>query len=374
MQKNHNTGITAHGFALSGAAVMYLFVIYIGVMWGFLIALIPLVHFFPVLKEHDWLTILPSLLIVVILLLHILCSFYTVVLNANSVMIKWFGITVRKIPVARFKVFCAVGNEREDVLCLSCYSINEMANKQERRLLRSFLYKHDVPLRKRRTDWQDSFAREYLNHLRKSPFSIFRERDVIMIEMHPALQYAIRQMYPQLPYRNYTGVTSYHASRFGSFPDDRAVCFPSQLHEYEVHMEPDGIHIRTKKEEISFIPAQQIKTVVRVDIFKGYEKYYPHHIPLLYISSIPEEELALHTASKGYGIFRLNIPTGQSLMAMTAATYLALRWTKKKKDSCVVYHTEKNLAAIQSLYTHVQFNNIATCWLNNSDESLSPEA
>lgn len=373
MQKSCNIGIKAHGFAFSGAAVMYLFFLYIGAMWGLMIALIPLVHFFPVLKEYEWLFAAPTILVPAILLLRMLCCFYTVILEPNMVTLKWFGIPVRRIPVSRLKTFCAVGNGREDVLCLSCYSINEMANMQEERLLRSFLDKHNVPFRKRKADWQNAFAKEHLNRLRKSPFSIFKERDVVMFEMHPSLQYLVHKMYPKLPYMNYTGVTSYHVSRFNSVRENQAVCFPLQLYEYEVRIEKDGIHICNKKEEVSFIPAQKIKTAVRVDVFKGYEKYWPHHMPLLYITSMSEEELAEQASSRGYGGFYLDTSANQALLSMTAATYLTLRWNKSNKDCCILHHTEKNLNALQTLYPHVHINDIAAAWLQDSSEPPTAE-
>lgn len=373
MQKSCNIVIKAPGFALSGASVMYLAIIYIGVMWGILITLIPLVFFFPVLKEYEWLITAPSILVVAILLLHILCFFYTVILEPNMVTLKWFGIPVRRIPISRFKTFCAVGNGREDALCLSCYSINEMANIQEKCLLRSFLDKHNVPFRKRKADWQNVFAREYLNRLRKSPFSIFKEQNVVMFKMHPALQYLTCQMYPQLPYTNYTGVTSYHVSKYNSIRESQAVCFPLQHYEYEVRIETDGIHISNKKDEVSFIPAQQIKTAVRVDVFKGYEKYYPHHMPLLFLTSMSEEELATQTSSRGYAGIHLCDTTDQALLAMMAATYLTLHWNKSHKDCCVLHHTEKNLNVLQTLYPHIHINDIAAAWLQDSSEPPAAE-
>lgn len=368
MQETHNMGIKAGGVALSGAPVIYLSLIYIGVVWVGLIVLIPLMRFFPVLKEYEWVTLTPTFVVWGILLFHMLSIFYTVILEPDAVTLKWLGISVRSVPVSRFKTFCAVGNEREDALCLSCYSVEEMAQMQQRWLLRSFLHKHDVPFRKRKADWQDDFAREYLNLFRSRLFSMFREPDIIMLEMQPALQYAIRQMYPQLPYMNYTEVTSHYVPRFSNFTDNKAVCFSLQLYEYRIRMEPDGIHICTRKEEVSFLPASQIKTAVRVDIFKANEKHYPHHILLLFITSMSEEELSSQSASRGYGGFRVNIPANQALMSMTAATYLALHWTGNKKDSCAVYHTKKNLETIPTLYPHIQINDIAANWLENSVE------
>jgi len=366
MKKHSAAGIKAHGFALSGMSVYYLSLIYCCATFVFLIVLIPLVHVFPILKESEWLVAVPSVATISILPLHIIiCCFYTVILQPNMVVLKWFGMEIRRIPVSQFKTFCAVGNGREDVLCLSCYDIEEMALMQEKRLLRSSLNKHDVPFRKRRADWQDDFAREFLNYLRKKPFSQFRQRRVIMLDMHPSVQCAIRQMYPQLPYMNYTGVTSPHVSRYYDLKENKAVSF-SSLGEYEVCMKPDGIHIRTKQEEISFIPAQEIKTVLRVDIFKGYDRFYPHHLPLLFITGMSEQELAAQISSRGYSGFYLNGSADQSLLAMTAATYLTLRWNQKRKDCCVMYHTEKNLNTLLTLYPHIQFNETAASWLNHS--------
>lgn len=368
MQESCNTRIKAPGFALSGAAVMCLYFIYMGVVLGLLLIFFLLAHFFPALKEYEWLIVAPSILVAVILLLHLLCSFYTVILEPDMVTLKWFGISVRRISAAKFKTFCAVGNGREDVLCLSCYSVNEMADMQERRLLRSFLDKHNVHFLKRRADWQNSFAREYLIKLRNSPFSIFRERNAVMLEMHPALQYAIWQMYPQLPYMNYTGVTSYYASKYDSVRENKAVCFSLQVYESEVHIQTDGIHICNKEDEVSFIPAQQIKTVVRVDIFKGYNKMYPHHMPLLFVTCKSEEELAAQTVNRGYAGIHLGDMTNQALLAMMTATYLTLHWKKNNTDCCVVHHTENNLNALQRLYPHIHFNDIAATWLQNTSQ------
>lgn len=370
MQKSCNTEIKAPGFALSGAVGTYLALIYLGLMWALMIILIPLGHFFPFLKKYNPYTIL-TILYIIIILWHIPCYYYTVILEPNMVTLKCFGIPVRRIPVTRFKTFCAVGNGREDILCLSCYSVSEMADMQERRLLRNFFSKHEVPFRKRNADWKDSFAREYLNCLRKNPFPTFKERDIVMLEMHPALQYAIRQMYPQLPYMNYTGVSLNQVPKYDGIRENRAVCFPLHFYDYDAHIQLDGIHICNKNDEIIFIPAEQIKTIVRVDIFKRYEKYHPHHIPLLFVTCMTEEALAEQPTSVGYaGIYPGNTDN-QTLRAMTAATYLALHWNKDHTDCCIVPHTENNLNALRTLYPHIQINEIAATWL---EDSVAPPA
>lgn len=336
-------------------------------MWGMLAVWIPLAHFFPALDSCDWLILIPVILVLAILFLHILACFYSVFLEPDKITVRWFGITVRAIPTAKLQLFCAVGNEREDVLCLTCRGVDEMAQLQEQRLLRHALTKHEVPFRKGKADWQDAFARAYLNHLRKNPFGIFKEKGTVMLQMQPALQYLIQHMYPQLPYKNYTGVTACYAARFSDIKEDRAICIPMALWDYRIDLKPDGIHICTKKEEVSFISAQQIKTAVRVDIFKGYEKHYPHHLPLMVISCLTEGALAWQADEWEYGENSMRLPNRQALLAMITATEQALRWTVKKKDYCVMHYTEKNLQTIRTLYPAVCVNDIAANWIYDTD-------
>ena len=154
-----------------------------------------------------------------------------------------------------------------------------------------------------------------------------------MLNMHAALQYAISQMYPHLLYKNYTEINSSYVAKYrmfspnyGGLSKKGTLYAPSSLYAYNVRLEPDGIHISNKKKEVSFIPAQRIQTVVRVDIFKPYEKNHPHHVPLLFVACMPEERLAKYTISNGYAGFHLNSTADNALLAMTTATYLASHW------------------------------------------------
>lgn len=252
----HPTELKVRGAALSGVSSIYLFVICLVTIWAVLLVWIPLTHFFPVLICHDWILAIPAILGALIMLISVIASFHTVFLDRDQIVVRWLGITVRRLPVSKLALLCAVGNGREDVLCLSCRTIDEMAQLQEEQLLRNALTKHDVVFRKRKATWKDAFAREYLDHLRRGPFGFFLDRDVVMLEMKPEIQYLLRHIYPHLPYRNYTVVTSCYASRFSGIRDDRwSGVFPLP-HTYRIALEPDGIHVRTKKKEISFVPAQ----------------------------------------------------------------------------------------------------------------------
>lgn len=367
MEEMKDCEIRDRGFLLSGAAGHYLGIVYVVLLLAHVLVMAPIMLFFPAVAEIKWLAEIPMIITGCIFLIYMLGLLYTVTMKNSCVILKWFGIPFRCIPVSRFKMFCAVGNGREDVLCLSPYSVDEMAEKQERRFRKSFLHKHNITRYKHKSGWKDDFSRQYLNHLRKNLFGMLKERNVIMLRMHPSLQYAIQKMYPQLPYMNYTGLTEYKAKKHSGFSENQAVCFRTQAQEYEAHIEADGIYVRNFHEEILFIPAQQIKTAVQVDVFSGYRKFYPHHIPVLYITSLSEEELASHAFSRGKGVFRVNLPFDQAHMAMTAASCLAQYWTTNEKNACVLYHTEKNLLSIQTLYKHVRINTVSENWLENTD-------
>lgn len=367
MQKSNSNSIKVHGFALSGAGIFYLYFVYTGAAFALIIFGAPLMNLLPVIEDIELLSVLPALVVLVIFFLHFLCCFYSVTLEPDVVTLKFFGITIRKIPVSKFKTFCAVGNEKEDVLCLSPYSIDEMADMEEKRLLRSFYYKHNVPFRKRKESWKIDFARDFLNRVRRSPFGAFVKKNIVMFRMHSAVQFSVRKMYPQIPYENYTLTVS----PFSRTNEDEIISYPMQVGIRKIYMQPDGIHIFNNKKDVAFIPALQIKTAVRVDIFREYDKYFPHHIPLLYISDMSESELAEHRTSRGYSGFKLDKSDNQALLAMTAATYLAGTWRIARKNSCVIHLTKKNLETVQTLYPHVQFNDISSCWLNNSLDTPS---
>jgi len=370
---SEQTSIKAKAFMLSNGFNVYAFGVYLGSIWFIMLALIPLTHLFPRLNVYGWIVIVPYMMLpILIMFVGILVPFSKVFIDSDTVTLKWLGTTVKKLSVSRIQLFCAVGNEREDVLCFSCYTIAELAELQEKRLLKNPLEKYNVPLRKKRGDWQDVFTKEYLNYLRGNSFRLIREPNVIMLEMKPVLQYVIRRMYPQIPYKNYTEVTSRYLPRFSLERENEAVCFGglvySGLYGYKVNMEPDGIHIFADKNEKIWIPAQEIKTAVRVDVFKKYDKYDPHHMPLLLITSLSEEELVSRAANSKVISAYSQEKDNQALLAMIAATDMTMRWTIKKKDSCIMHHTQQNVEKLRELYPHIQFNEIAAGWITDSLE------
>ena len=355
--------VKALGHSISGIYLAYLGFIYIGIMFVFILALIPLTSLFPNLKEQEWLGMVPTILILLMLIFHEMFCFYSVHFYSDKIILKWLGISLETIPLSEFKLLCAVGNDREDVLCLSRYSIEEIADMNEKKLLRGVFTKDEVPFRKKNANWQTNFAKEYLLRSRRKPFCIFRKKAFVMIDMHPSLQYALRKMLPQIPYKNLTDIHTLHISRFSEIPKNEVMCFGLQMHKYYFYMKRDGVHIETAKKDISFILAEQIKTAVRVDFFMGYSKYYPHHIPLLFITTMSAKELKNSPSAKGFHMNEANDPM---LLIMTAAHHLAFRWSPKKKDFCVIPLTKQNLDTLRAICPNAQILENASDWIFDS--------
>jgi len=358
--QSHQGKIKAPGASLSDIGL----VAYLGASLVGVYLLLPLMFFFSAL-QYDWLVIVLISLPLDIFALHVIFSFYSVVFLQEAVCLMRFGKVVRRIPISRFRLLCAAGNEREDYLCLSCYCEEEMVQMQEQRWLRSFLHKHDVPFLKRKARWQGDFVSAYLNRLRRG--RTFRERGVIFFQMDVGLQQTLRQLYPQLPYRNYTQVTSPYVPPFWGVDENQAVCLAPTAQTCRVQLRPEGIRIFSGKEEKCLLPAEKLCTVVQVDVFPAYSKLFPHHMPLLFVTDLTQDQLAAKAAGGGHSGVCLGQPVNRELRAMTAATYMAWHWTPAQKNCCVLHRTQKNLQTLQEMYPHLQLNGTATAWLEETE-------
>ena len=246
--RSHNTSnLKTHGFGLSCVSVFYISIIYIASIWAWLLLLIPLTHLFPLIKNNDWIIALPWLLVLGLLVLHLLSSFYTVTLTEKTVILSWLRIPLRRLSVDALQLFCAVGNEREDVLCLTSRTIEDMAFLEEKHLLRNYFTKYDVPLLKKKADWQDALAKKYLNRMRRSPLGAFRDRNTLFMTMDPVVQHQIHKLYAYLPYKNYTGITDYKATPF--FDKTKAPSFRMEIEPCSVEIQEDAVVLYTKKRD-----------------------------------------------------------------------------------------------------------------------------
>lgn len=365
MKNDGKSGIKVHSDPISSVIFVHLVLIYIAVMYALLLIYVPMSQIFPALQTHSLILSVPTFLCAFLLCLYFLTLLSTAMLEKETITLKWCGIPVRTISVSDLRLLCACGNYREDYLCLTCRSVEDLAHQQEKRLRKSLLNRHDIPLLKRKDNWQDTFAREYLSYIRRKPFGFIQNRNAVMLPMDPALHYILRQLYPHLPYRNLTGITSAYSSRFSCINENQAVCFPLQFCDYLMELKPDGIHISKAKKELFILPAQQIKTAVCIDVFSEYDKYTPHHMPLLFLSELTEEELAALAPKQIYG----EMPTPPPLMVMLGASHKARHWKVTQKNCCVIHYTEQNLRTVRTLYPNIQINGISANWLQDSEPS-----
>ncbi len=355
MRSKNTSSLKTHGFGLSGVSVFYISIIYIASIWVWLLLLIPLAYFFPAIKNNDWIMAFPCLLVFALVVLHLLSSFYTVTLTENIVVLSWLGIPLRRLSVDTLRLFCTVGNEREDVLCLTSLTIEDMALLEETHLLRNYFTKYDVPLLKKKANWQDILAKKYLNRIRRSPLGIFRDKKTLFMTMDPVVQHQIRKLYAHLPYKNYTGITDYKATPFSD--KTQAPCFWMPIDPCSVVIQEDAVILYTKKEEKRRIPLRDIKTIVRVDIFRPYDKYFPHHLPVLFLSVHSLEEITQRVVT---------LDDNQLLQVYRYATKEAIRWSVKKDDCCNLPCTPEFVLRLHALCPDAQWVDISDGWINNT--------
>lgn len=355
MKTESASSLNVRGFGLSGVSVFYISIIYIAAMWVCLLLLIPLAHFFPLIKNHDLIAMIPCLLILALLVLHLLSAFYTVTLTQNMVILSWLRIPLRKISVNTLRLFCAVGNEREDVLCLSSRTVEDMALLEEKHLLRNYFTKYDVPILKKKADWQDVLAKKFLNRMRRSPLGIFRDKKTLFISMDPVVQHQIQKLYPHLPYKNYTGITGCKATPFGSKTSAPQFWMPAEP--CSVEIQEDAVVLYTKKEKKRRILLQDVKTIVRVDIFRPYDKFFPHHLPVLFLSVRSLEEITQREGSSD---------DNPLLQVYRYAVKEAMRWSAKKDDCCNLPYTPEIVSRIHALCPDAQWIDISDCWISDT--------
>ncbi len=335
--------LKVHGFGRSVRSFVYLCIAYPMLHLLVAILMIPLLHFFPQLRQYsDWISLWVLVPMTLLLLLIITEALSWAVITNEGITLYWLGIPLRRIPLSDLALFAAVSDDMDDALCFTSYSIEEMAAMQEKRMLKGFFTQHDVPFRKRHSDWQDSFAKDFLNHQKKSMRGLFQDKRIIMTDFTPELVYILRSLFPNMTYRNYTSVT------------------PSYT------MQSDGIHLLREKNEMFCLQAQDIKTVAVVDTLRPYSKTTPYRLRILLVSSLTERELAERAPKRLFGADADAFHNNTRLLAMRAAARETALWTIRHTQFCPICGTAKNLSDLKRLYPHAQWIDLSESWLENN--------
>ena len=353
MNDESKISVKTWGCGQSQASVMYSCLLGYGSMLAWILLLLPLKHFWPIIQDHNWIVVLPPLLIFSLWVLHLSSAFYKVTLTKDTLVLSWMHIPLCKMPIDKLCLLCAVGNEREDALCLTTRTVEDMAQLEEKHLLCNYFTKYDVPLIKKKADWQDALAKKYLMRLWRYPFRIFRDQTTLFMPMDTVVQHQIRKLYPQLPYKNYTCITGKQASLY--YDKSKVPCLARPLEDFSVDVQEDAIVLYTKKEEKRRYLLRDVKTIVRVDIFWPSNKYFPHHCPLLFLSV----HSLLDATQEGAAEERL-------FQVYQTATKEARRWTVKKDDCCNLPYTPEIVSRLRAMCPDAQWIDISEGWLNNT--------
>ena len=308
-----------------------------------------------------WLTFLPCLLGWGVLPLCLIKQ--RVIAEPEGVCVTHYGKSCWGMAVSQMQFIALVGDDRDVFLCLSGYTIDELAEKREQQLLKNWLSKDEVPLRKRKVGWRETFAKEYL--LKMSVWNIFalwRPNGLIFLPPDTVLLMLLRKLYPQLPY--------YHLSTNAQNPmriyDDAVV--PVWLSNCKVCFEPCGIRVvRDAARNVSVwsMPKEQICTIVCMEVFRHWKNSIEYE-PIIMISNLRVEELAESAPKVLFEEETQRIGLEQEQLAIAYCQKRLAKWSPENRWMCPVLDTEKNRRRIQELYPEAQWIDLSDRWMNNS--------
>lgn len=304
-------------------------------------------EYIPTLTNFEWIPFIPFIPCIVIFVLILLSYLCKVIIFEDEIILYCLGISIRKLSVQNIRLICSVGNGREDLICISEYTTDDLAVLGERYLSKSFFRSGEVQFIKKKNNFKDIFAKSYLNRLRRNLFSFFQDEKVLFIPMNSIIVYKILRLFPHLPYKNYTGIPEKNPD---SFYDESIVPF------YHINGDiiEDEIIIRSNNKIKRIISIDTIKVIVRVDIFTQYQKNTPHHRAFLYLSQRKVEEienkLKLQEGDKVLDVYRF-------------AENEVKHWTLKKSDSCILSYSPELAEKLYDRCKNAHWIDISDKWL-----------
>lgn len=275
-------------------------------------------------------------------------------MESGGACVTVFGKPSWGMNHSQLRMIALVGNDAEDVLCLSAHSMEQLAAMRERQLLKNWFSKDEVPLRKRRPDWQERFAGEYiLLGQKKSIFASLQKNGLILLPANLILLTCIRWLYPAVPYYNLSLVGQ---ERVGlEYPEN----VPGVIGmDYSVSLQADGVHLLRGNKERAVIPASQIKTVVKVHFFNPNSKYYRHYTPILMVSTRSVEELAAVAPRILYGVTVERLPLNSEMLATVYCDRQVVRWNGRDLTICPIYSTKEHKMLLQEYCPHARWVDI----------------
>lgn len=269
------------------------------------------------------------------------------------------------ISASQLQLIALVGNDTEAALCLSAKTIDELAALREKQLLKNWLSKDEVPLRKRRAEWRETFAKEYMLYaFRKSQFTVRRRIGLIIVPANMTLLTCIRALYPGVPY-----YAMNNQLRQNSAQTDSRTHIPGTMEHY-ARIHPEGIHIDHFKKEVGFMQGEQIQTVVHITHFyNDYRSKSSHAVPILMVCTIALEELAQSVPKTLYGAETIRLGMDMETMATIYCYHRYHKWSEQNKWMCPLLDNQTIRQQLQEYYPHAQWIDLSDRWMKNSDIS-----
>jgi hypothetical protein len=269
------------------------------------------------------------------------------------------------ISASQLQFIALVGNDTEAALCLSAKTIDELAALREKQLLKNWLSKDEVPLRKRRAEWRETFAKEYMLYaFRKSQFTVRRKSGLILVPANITLLTCIRALYPDVPYYAMT-----NQLRKGSTETVSRPHIPGTMEHY-ARIQPQGIHIDHFKKEVGFMQGEQIQTVVHVTHFyNDHRSKSSHAVPILMVCTIALEELAQSVPKTLYGAETIRLGMDMETLATIYCYHRYHKWSEQNKWMYPLQDTPAIRQQLQEYYPNAQWVDLSDRWMKNSDIS-----
>lgn len=313
--------------------------------------------FIAALQLPDYLVVV-SVILLILSFLAILCYplAFDKIVFPEGVQVRRLGRVIQQLSISDFKMLCAVGNDREQYLCLSVWNVEELAERREKILQRGHFTRQDLPFMKKNPDWQERFAREYL----LNPKEMLRNSPILWLTFDPVVVVYLRRLYPQLPY------VDLRNRMMG-----RATVMPSNqipLTGGYYRMDEEGIHILGElgKRELRCIPAERIKTILRVDRFVSVSKSEPVYGCYLVASELHLEELAYRGKRKGGQKWKRKIidelPEAEEMYAAEFHFSGLFTWNWRTATDCHISYTPEKEILLRQLYPHAQWVDYSKQW------------
>lgn len=285
-------------------------------------------------------------LLISLLLPLLLCQYF----SPDAIRITFLGIPLRTISTDGIRTIACVQSHSDLCLCLSRHTLVELAQMQENRMKNGYFSKHELPFLKKKSDWQKTLARDYLIHTYNSTFVFLHDHDQVWLTVDPIALQMVRTLCPQADYYN---LLDSAASHYNQYQSDVIPSLRPEVSVCTARIQEDGLHILTKKQELRCLPAQEIRTIVRVHCFPD-SRYDRSHSVLLVVSSLTPEEMAAEAPGqyrRGWRQKVVAMHAGQKAFLINCYCWMqGTKWNSQITHLYPLYDTPQHTADLLKFY------------------------